>query len=290
MEQNMIGAGDNLFAEHVDVGVLIVDDDEYWLEELGETISNLGYSVISANNAIEALQIMAKHPKIGIVVTDIDMPVMDGISLLSEIASRFSAYRPVVTLVITGCSDLATAASAMRVQAVDMLSKPVAIADIAAALRRASVHQHQAATRHQITALAERFDPPVVRKQHADPANSPTSSELRAFVQVLLKAHCSKPKFFEPWVVAGPSWEILLDLAAAKFSGENVPISSASAITLLSPSTALRHINNLVAAGLVRRWVDPVDKRRSLLELQPQALEAMQRYLESAWKLQAQTP
>jgi len=79
----------------------------------------------------------------------------------------------------------------------------------------------------------------------------------------------------------------LLDLAEASLRGEAVPASSASATTLVPLSTALRHVNNLVEAGLVRRWTDPKDKRRTLLELEPHAKAAMHRYLENAWKLQA---
>lgn len=66
------------------------------------------------------------------------------------------------------------------------------------------------------------------------------------------------------------------------------PTSSASATTQVPLSTALRHVNNLVSAGLVRSWTDPADKRRTLLELEPHALAAMQRYLETAWKFQSQ--
>jgi len=43
-----------------------------------------------------------------------------------------------------------------------------------------------------------------------------------------------------------------------------------------------------VEAGLVRRWTDPNDKRRKLLKLEPHTAIAMQRYLETAWKLQPQ--
>jgi DNA-binding MarR family transcriptional regulator len=89
-------------------------------------------------------------------------------------------------------------------------------------------------------------------------------------------------------VLARPSWEILLDITEASLRGEAVPASSASATTLVPLTTALRHVNNLVEAGLVRRWIDPTDKRRTLLELEPHALAAMQSYLASAWQLQAQ--
>ena len=103
---------------------------------------------------------------------------------------------------------------------------------------------------------------------------------------MLLKFQHNRSKFFDPVVLAGPSWEILLDIAESTLRGEAVPASSASASTDVPLSTALRHVNNLVDAGLVRRWTDPTDKRRSLLELAPDAVTTMQCYLETAWKLQ----
>lgn len=268
--------------------ILVVDDDPACLDEYRDAIANLGYPVVCAANAPDALKKIADSPDIGVVMTDLEMPAMDGISLLSEIANRFSPNRPIVTLVITGHSSLQVATKAMRSQATDMLSKPVSMEELAEALRRASAHHFTMSNRFQITALTKRLDPPVVRERKTKTDAPPTGSELQSFIQMLLKFQHNKSKYFDPAVLSGPSWEILLDITEASLRGEAVPASSASATTLVPLSTALRHVNNLVDAGLVRRWTDPKDKRRTLLELEPHALAAMQRYLESAWKLQAQ--
>lgn len=267
--------------------VLVVDDDPACVEEYRETIVNLGYQVICAATAPDALKKISDSPEIGIVLTDLEMPTMDGISLLSEIASRFKPHRPIVTLVITGHSSLKVATMAMRSQATDLLSKPVAMEDLASALRRASETHFAMANRFQITALTKRLDPPAAGADRLARKASPTQSDLQSFIRLLLKYQHNKSKYFDPAVLAGPSWEILLDLAEASLRGEAVPASSASATTLVPLSTALRHVNNLVEAGLVRRWTDPKDKRRTLLELEPHAKAAMHRYLENAWKLQA---
>jgi YesN/AraC family two-component response regulator len=235
------------------------------------------------------LKQIAESQDIGVVITDVEMPTMDGISLLSEISNRFSLNRPIVTLVLTGHSSVQVATKAMQSQATDMLSKPVSIEQLAEALRRASAYHFAMANRFQITALTKRLDPPVVRDRPAKRNSRPTEEELQAFTRMLLKFQHNKSKFFDPAVLAGPSWEILLDIADATLRGEAVPASSASASTHVPLSTALRHVNNLVNAGLVRRWTDPTDKRRTLLELEPHAVAAMQRYLETAWKLQPQS-
>lgn len=269
--------------------VLVVDDDKLCLDEYREAIENLGYAVTCAANAPDALKIIAESPDIGVVITDLEMPTMDGISLLAEISNRFVPNRPIVSLVITGHSSVQVATRAMRSQATDLLSKPVTMEDLAEALRRASAHHFTMSNRFQITALTKRLDPPVIRERSATADVAPTAPELQTFVQMLLKFQHNKTKFFDPSVLSGPAWEILLDITEASMRGESVPASSASATTLVPLSTALRHVNNLVDAGLVRKWTDPTDKRRTLLELEPHALTAMQRYLESAWRLQAQT-
>jgi FixJ family two-component response regulator/DNA-binding MarR family transcriptional regulator len=266
--------------------ILVVDDDPACRDEYCDAIANLGYTVRSATSAPDALKQIAESQEIGVVITDLEMPSMDGISLLSEISNRFALNRPIVTLVLTGHSSLQVATKAMQSQAIDLLGKPVSIEQLAEALRRASAYHFAMANRFQITALSKRLDPPVVRDQKAKQNNTPTEEELQAFTRMLLKFQHNKSKFFDPAVLAGPSWEILLDIAEATLRGESVPASSAAAATHIPLSTALRHINSLVDAGLVRRWTDPTDKRRSLLELEPHAVAAMQRYLETAWKLQ----
>ena len=269
--------------------ILVVDDDPACLDEYCDAIANLGYTVKSATSAPDALKQIAESQDIGVVITDVEMPTMDGISLLSEISNRFSLNRPIVTLVLTGHSSVQVATKAMQSQATDLLSKPVSIEQLAEALRRASAYHFAMANRFQITALTKRLDPPVVRDRPAKRNSRPTEEELQAFTRMLLKFQHNKSKFFDPAVLTGPSWEILLDIAEATLRGEAVPASSASASTHVPLSTALRHVNNLVNAGLVRRWTDPTDKRRTLLELEPHAVAAMQRYLETAWKLQPQS-
>ena len=268
--------------------ILVVDDDPVCLDEYRDTIHNLGYTVVCADNAPDALRQIAETPEIGIVITDLEMPEMDGISFLSEIATRFSPSRPIVTLVVTGHSSLQAATKAMQSQATDLLCKPVSMDELAAALRRASAHHFTMANRFQISALTKRLDARLGVDRGARQEMAPTGAELQAFIRLLLKFQHHKTKFFDPEVMTGPSWEILLDITEASLRGEAVPASSASATSLVPLSTALRHVSNLVDAGLVRRWVDPRDRRRTLLELEPHALAAMQRYLETAWKLQAQ--
>lgn len=266
--------------------VLLVEDDLACLDECGETLANLGYEVKTASDALGALKIIAEDPSIGIVLTDLNMPGMDGLTFLEELSLRFMPQRPIVALVLTAVPTLEAATLAMRSHAVDFLSKPVSAETLAAALRRASANLAALATKFQIVELAKN---PANDEEAADEEQPavPSSSELQDFVGRLLKHQQNRAKFFDPDVFSGPSWDILLDLAEANFRGTPVAASSVCASTQVPLSTALRHVNSLVEAGLVKRWTDPSDKRRKMLELAPEASELMKKYLETSWKIHA---
>jgi len=102
--------------------VLVVEDD-YDFRELERTILQAhGYSVITATNGAEALSILqAQQPCV--ILLDVMMPVMDGLTFLRERAAITGPTRATpVICVSAGGSDLVTEAS--RRGAVCCLSKP----------------------------------------------------------------------------------------------------------------------------------------------------------------------
>ena len=71
-------------SEQATQSVLIVDDDRNVLEVLDARLSSCGLTVHKADGGRKALQILKTHP-IDLVVSDVKMPEMDGMALLSEI-------------------------------------------------------------------------------------------------------------------------------------------------------------------------------------------------------------
>lgn len=118
--------------------ILVIDDDPDCRESYLDALGTLGYSCIGASDAASALRLIAEQPQIGIVLTDLAMPGMDGISFLDEVAARFEASRPIVVVAITGFGSLDIAIQVMRLNGADFLSKPVSIDDLRAAVRRAA--------------------------------------------------------------------------------------------------------------------------------------------------------
>src|SRR5689334_6226471 len=80
-------AGGQSSMSHV---VLIVDDDTDVLDVVESMLQELGCEVVSAQNGAEALEQLARNERISILITDINMPGMDG----HELAERARRARP----------------------------------------------------------------------------------------------------------------------------------------------------------------------------------------------------
>ena len=108
-----------------DVKVLIAEDEPNALAGLAELISGWGYSTETARDGVEAWEkAVAWNP--AIVVTDLKMPRMDGMGLLTKLAESgagLSANMAVVVLTAMGSIQLAV--DAMKLGAYDFLQKPV---------------------------------------------------------------------------------------------------------------------------------------------------------------------
>jgi two-component system chemotaxis response regulator CheY len=77
--------------------VLVVEDDRNVLDITSFVLESAGYPVLTAMNADEALAVLASHPEVGLVLTDVNMPGrMDGIDLVHALRQAGSSVRCVV--------------------------------------------------------------------------------------------------------------------------------------------------------------------------------------------------
>jgi two-component system, chemotaxis family, chemotaxis protein CheY len=79
--------------------VLVVDDSTSMLQMISFTLKDAGYDVTEASDGSEALNI-AKQKAVNLVLTDINMPVMDGITLIKELR-QLPAYKHIPILCLT---------------------------------------------------------------------------------------------------------------------------------------------------------------------------------------------
>jgi two-component system response regulator RegA len=109
--------------------LLIVDDDTVFCEVLSEAMSKRGYSVSTAHNVNDGLELARKEPP-EFAVVDLKMPGKSGLEMVSELKKLDEHTRIVV---LTGYASIATAVAAIKLGAMHYLSKPADADDIVAA-------------------------------------------------------------------------------------------------------------------------------------------------------------
>jgi len=85
---------------------LVVDDSPTMRQMVALTLSNAGFTVVEAEDGKDAVKKVAAGPKMDIVVTDLNMPEMDGISLIKELR-KMAAFRftPILMLTTESAAD-----------------------------------------------------------------------------------------------------------------------------------------------------------------------------------------
>ncbi|MCA0304217.1 MAG: MarR family transcriptional regulator [Proteobacteria bacterium] len=87
-----------------------------------------------------------------------------------------------------------------------------------------------------------------------------------------------RARFLPAHLFADPCWDMLLDLYAAELSGERASVSWLSASAHLPLTTALRRLVVLEQQGLVARFEDPDDRRKTMVRLTGAGIDAMDRF------------
>ena len=117
--------------------VLVVDDEVAITEEAAEILTSEGFSCDRASQGHSALEMVLDDPAIAVVVTDLKMPGMDGLEMISKINETIPADRDLAVIVVTGYAGTAEAIEALRLGAMDFLIKPIDPDHLVHAVRRA---------------------------------------------------------------------------------------------------------------------------------------------------------
>ncbi len=115
------------------LSVLLVDDDPAQLLLLRMLLEQQGYGVRTASNGREALEMLAREPEIRLVVTDLDMPVMDGYDLIRALRREQTSYLYVI--VLTSSDDKDSVVNALNLGADDFVTKPARLEELRLRIR-----------------------------------------------------------------------------------------------------------------------------------------------------------
>jgi DNA-binding NtrC family response regulator len=100
--------------------MMLVDDEERFLETTKKLLSRKGYDVLTATGGSEALDKLLTE-NVHVVILDVKMPGMDGVATLKAIKSR---YPLVEVIMLTGHATVESAVDGLKSGATDYLMKP----------------------------------------------------------------------------------------------------------------------------------------------------------------------
>jgi CheY-like chemotaxis protein len=274
--------------------VLVVDDEERSLRLVARVLGSSGIDCCTAGSAAVALELLRQSTGIDVVLSDIRMPVTDGIEFLGAVRREFAARAWLQLILLTGHASLETAVAAMRLEASDYLFKPVdpkslresvkhalARADSIREVRRTQPGSPVAQELEQIAdtarALAEDMRRALERGLVRGPR--PEDATLRT-LELLRKLQDARSTIFGEAVMPEPAWEMLAELMRAQLSGQQLSVTSLAMSSRSPMTTALRRIDDLIQGRLAARVPDPTDRRRTRVELTPEGMARMQLFLE----------
>jgi DNA-binding NtrC family response regulator len=112
--------------------IYIIEDEEILRVSLADELREAGYKIQEFDDPIKALQVIQKNPP-DVVITDIKMPQMDGMELLSQIKSINS---DTTVILMTAYGSVESAVEAMKKGAYDYITKPFQLEEMLLLLER----------------------------------------------------------------------------------------------------------------------------------------------------------
>ena len=166
--------------------ILVVDDEPdlepLMLQRMRRNIRRGEYEFVFARDGIEALEILGKDKEIDMVVSDINMPRMDGLTLLQQIQDFSPDIRAVI---ISAYGDMENIRTAMNRGAFDFVTKPLDFQDLRITIQRTLQHLDEwrdaLQSRDKLVALQNELDVANSIQQSVLPATFPESNQYEIF-------------------------------------------------------------------------------------------------------------
>lgn len=157
--------------------ILFVDDEPdleaLILQKFRKQIRDGLVAIMFARDGLEALQSLEQNPHVDLVVSDINMPRMDGLSLLQKLQE---AEDKKSTIIVSAYGDMSNIRTAMNRGAFDFLTKPIDFADLQTTIEKTlrhiamlrDVRRRQAEAERAHAALSRHFSPELAKRLVAD--------------------------------------------------------------------------------------------------------------------------
>ena len=238
--------------------ILVVDDEPdlepLVLQRMRRSIRSGRYQFVFARNGVEALQKLGQDEDIDMVLSDINMPQMDGLALLEHIPDVAPDTRSVI---ISAYGDMKNIRAAMNRGAFDFVTKPVDFDDLRVTIERTLTNletwREAMQSRDRLVALEHELDVANKMQQAILPTVFPATDAYQTYGS-MTPAREVGGDFFD----ITPLDDGRIGLAIADVSDKGVPAAlfmmssrtllKGSAIGLGQPGNILREVNDLLYA------------------------------------------
>ena len=175
---------EEVMAGAVPYKILVVDDEpdleHLVLQRMRREIRRRKYAFVFAHNGVEALELLKRDRSIDVVVSDINMPKMDGLTLLERIPDVHPDVRCVI---VSAYGDMKNIRTAMNRGAFDFVTKPIDFGDlritIERTLRNLIAWREATESREKLLAIQSELDIASKMQQSILPTVFPGNSVFR---------------------------------------------------------------------------------------------------------------
>ncbi len=169
--------------------ILVVDDEpdieHLVVQRMRREIRRGNYAFVFAHNGIEALEELRKDDSIDMVVSDINMPVMDGLTLLEQIPKVDPNIKSVI---VSAYGDMKNIRTAMNRGAFDFVTKPIDFEDLRVTIDRTLDHlemlREALASRDKLVAIQHELGVANKMQQSILPTVFPATDEFNLFASM----------------------------------------------------------------------------------------------------------
>ncbi len=216
--------------------ILVVDDEpdlEHLMRQRMRRDMRAGrFELLFAHNGVEALAMLEGDRDIDLVLSDINMPEMDGLTLLDQIPTVDPNIRAII---VSAYGDMQNIRTAMNRGAFDFVTKPIDFNDLRITIdktfRHLNVLRDALATRDKLVAIQNELDVASNMQQSILPTVFPNEPEFEAFGNMEAAREVGGD-FFDLFPLADGK----LGIAIADVSGKGVP----AALFMMSSRTLLK--------------------------------------------------
>ena len=237
-------------------GILVVDDEpdleRLVRQRMRRDIREGRYKFYFAHDGVEALERLAEHDDIDMMLSDINMPRMDGLALLEQIQRTDSDLRAVI---VSAYGDMKNIRTAMNRGAFDFITKPIDFEDLHITIERTlsnmKVWREALASRDRLVALQQELDVASQMQQSILTTTFPSGPDHDVFASMLPAKEVGGDFFDVVNLEAGRIGIAVADVSdkgvhAAMFMMASRTLLKGASIGLDVPGEVLREVNNLL--------------------------------------------